>query len=275
MIKKTIEGFPMYLNPGDGGISGALAAKGGREPCFMWLLRREARGDLGLDIGGNIGYTTLSLCKGMNRVIAIEPDRRSRKLLKKNIKLNGFGGKTTIHSFAVSNKMSESTIYLSDKPNLTTLCKPQADHHKKETISTITIDSLDLLPNFMKMDIEGYEVEALQGARETLRNTQSCKILIEVHPMFYSRDRDLRAVLKGLISDGYVIKYVISAGVPVPDLFSKYNYSPLSGAPIARRAIYDCVSQDHALDWSTRVINQKLPNGKTSPKIVRAIMLEK
>ena len=275
MKQKTIEGFPMFLNPDDGGISGALARKGLREPCFMWLLRKEAKGDLAIDVGGNIGYTTLSLCKNMNRVVAIEPDKRSRKLLSKNIELNGYTDKTTIYDFAISNKSGNQTIYLSDRPNLTTLCKPIRGNHTTKTIRTKTIDELDLNPEFIKMDIEGYEVEALQGASNTLQRVKSCKILIEVHPMFYTKDRNFKKVLENIVGFGFNVKYVISAAVIQPDLFKEHRYEPMPKAPQNRRAIYDCISNKHAIDWCSRVIKQKCPNGKTSPKIIRAILLEK
>ena len=83
MRKKTIEGFPMYLADILTGLSAHLWGDGYHEPAFMWLLRKEAKGDIALDIGANIGYSTLSLCKNMKKVIAIEPDDRSRKILKK------------------------------------------------------------------------------------------------------------------------------------------------------------------------------------------------
>ena len=83
MIKKKIEGFPMWLDLKDGGISKRLYIKGGREFAFMWILRKEASG-IAYDIGANIGYCTLSLAKKCKKVYAFEPDPRSLKLLVKN-----------------------------------------------------------------------------------------------------------------------------------------------------------------------------------------------
>jgi len=274
MITKEINGFKMHLNPEDGGISKSLSNKGEREPCFMWILEKEASGSLGLDVGANIGYTTLNLCKNMDKVIAIEPDPRSRELLIKNIQANNFDDKTSIYDFAISDKNGNKEICLAKHPNLSTLCvKPDMEGERLE-ISTCTIDSLNVLPNFIKMDIEGHEVEALRGAMNCLKETEYCKILLEVHPMFYDGD-NFECVLRDLVDIGFRFKYVISAGVPRPDLFKKQGYKPLRGAPKGKRAVYDCVETEDAIKWSSYLIEQKCKKGKISPKIVRAIMLEK
>jgi len=47
MITREVNGFKMFLDPTDGGISKALANKGAREPCFMWILRKIAGMRLG------------------------------------------------------------------------------------------------------------------------------------------------------------------------------------------------------------------------------------
>lgn len=274
MITKKINGFRMFLDPTGAGISRTLAKRGLREPCFMWILQKEARGGLGLDVGANIGYTTLYLCRAMDKVIAIEPDPRSRKILIKNIGANGFKDSTEIYDFAVSDRNGKQTICLANEPNLSTLGDWAATTDQKCEVSTRTIDSLGVFPNFIKMDIEGYEVEALRGAMRCLKQTEHCKILVEVHPQFFIGD-SFEVVLRSLIDIGFKFKYVVSAGMPRPDLFKKHGYEPVSGAPINRRAIYDCVSAEHAIKWSSHPIEQKCRKGKISPKIVRAILLVK
>lgn len=274
MITREVNGFKMFLDPTDGGISKALANKGAREPCFMWILQNEVNGGLGLDVGANIGYTTLHLCRAMDKVIAVEPDPRSRKLLIKNIEINGFNNKTEIYDFAISDKNGNQTICLADTPNLSTLCETVRIEGRMCEVQTRTIDSLDVVPNFIKMDIEGYEVQALRGAMRCLKETDYCKILIEVHPQFFVED-SFEVVLRNLVDIGFKFEYVVSAGVPEPELFKKHGYKPVPGAPINRRAVYDCVSTEHAIKWSSFPIKQKCRKGRISPKIVRAILLVK
>lgn len=284
MIKRKIQGFTMYLEPSEGGLSAKLAKRQDRgEHCFMWILKTEATGELALDVGGNIGYTTLPICARAVRVMAFEPDGRTRCLLVKNVRANGFEPTTVIYDCAISDKGGSSLFYLGKKPNQSTLCDVLEPHRQEGTctVETRTIDSFDILPNFIKMDIEGSEVEALNGAMQSLEKTPYCKLLIEIHPQFFKGD-SFELVLRRLVTMGYHFKYVVSAGVERPDLFRQHGYEPLAGAPKCmdkkgikpKRAIYDCLSTEHAIKWSSYRIEQKYPGG-ISPKIIRSILLVK
>lgn len=268
----------MYLSDTLTGLSAHLYGDGYHEPAFMYLLRKEAKGKLAIDIGANIGYSTLSLCRNMDRVIAIEPDDRSRKILKKNIKLNKFKEKVKIYNFAVSDKKGEKTFYLSKHPNLSAFNKNKKYWTKKVKVKTITIDDLGIVPNFIKMDLEGHELEVINGAINSLKKTDFCRILLEVHPQFYNKKRNFANILKKLIKIGYKIKYLISAAVPCPDEFKKRGYVPFKEIKAAefKRGIFKNIIVEDAIKFSTNTYNQIIPeSGKTSKKIVRAIMLEK
>lgn len=286
MIIKKIDKFKMYLYD-KGGVSGDLLENGQREPEFMWIAKTEICGNVGMDIGSNIGYFSLFLCDKMKKVICIEPDKRSRKLLKKNIDLNNFSGSTEIYDFAMSNEIGDKKIYIAKaNSNLSTLCRrglSKKDKYKSLKIKTRTIDSLNLEElNFIKMDIEGYEVEVLSGGLETLDRTPNCKILMEVHPQFYGEDNNFSVVLEKLIKIGFNFKYVVSAAVPCPDMFKKRGYTPIklfdTGNHI--RGIYKDMKAEDAIEFCSKKYNQKYfckneKRHKVSKKIVRSILLEK
>jgi len=265
----------MYLLSKSTGLSSYLWGDGCHEPGFMWLLRKKSEGDLALDIGANIGYSTLSLCKNMKKVIAIEPDNRSRRALYKNIKLNNFNEKVEICKFAISNDRGEKTFYLSKYPNLSAFNKSEKYWTKKKIVETKTIDDLNVLPNFIKMDLEGHELEVIEGGMRSLLKTNFCRILLEVHPQFYNKDRNFANTLKDLVKIGFKIKYIISAGIIRPQKFKEKNYKPFKVVKTSKfkRGIYTNISTEDAIKFSTR--EYKSPSGKNTGKIVRAIMLEK
>ena len=274
--------FKMHLDHLKRGISGVLWGQGYREPCFMWIVNKEAYGKVGIDIGANLGYVTLYMCKNLKKVIAIEPDKRCRKLLKKNLEENGFRKNVKIKKFAISDSCGEEVIYLAKKnPNLNSLCNgkkllKKKDLLGKKTIKTQTIDSLNESPEFIKMDIEGYEVEAIMGGIETFKRVDKCKILIEVHPQYYDKERDFSVVLKTLFDIGFRVKYVVSAGCECPDLFKERGYSPFKVMKDGgrKRGIFRGVSFEDAVDFCSFQHIQK-SGDDVSMKIARAILLVK
>ena len=73
MIKKKIDGIPMWLDLKDHGISKRLLLTNGqREPGYQWILKKEASG-VAYDVGANIGWYTILLAERCDTVYAWEP----------------------------------------------------------------------------------------------------------------------------------------------------------------------------------------------------------
>lgn len=260
----------MWLNPHDRGISHRLISRGFREPAFMWILRKEAFG-FGMDIGANLGYCTLSMAKKCDKVYAFEPDERSRKLLEKNIKLNKLEN-VYVFKEAIGSKICTVVFEEHEKPNLSRVIE-EKDEYWTEGIKCLSIDEIcettGQVPNFIKMDIEGGEVKALEGALKTLEKAKHLKILIEVHPQFYveDTDSDMRIMLSELTKImGYYIKYVVNAKGKI-DLFKDYTCVKRF-SHYKHRAVFKDVPEDKAIKWACEMPSDGL-------KVIRAILLER
>ena len=257
LVRKEIEGDMMWLDPKDGGISNTLVKKGRREDAFMWLLRKEASG-IALECGANIGYCTISLAKLCDRVLAFEPDKRNLKLLRKNVEgLNNC-------------KVFESALYdingyisfgYAQRPNLSYITT-KGEHE----VPCVTIDSLNESVNFIKMDIEGGEVAAFKGAKETLENASNLKILLEVHPQNYNDQNNFEEILEWMVDIGYKFRFVISGKGKSHVVEEKY---PVYKAfPKFDRKIYENIKPEDGIPWASR-------KKKNKKKVLRAIMLER
>lgn len=134
------------------------------------------------DVGANIGTHTVSLAKIFGNKIAVrsfEAQRQVYYVLCGNVAINGLDN-VHVHHAAVSD-ISNNTMLI-DLPDYTLpnnfggleLIESQRSDNqymtktRSETVTTVTIDQFDETVDFLKMDIEGMEHIALQGARTTI-----------------------------------------------------------------------------------------------------------
>jgi FkbM family methyltransferase len=288
LVLKEFRDHKMWLIKKDSGISRTLQkgqmAYDRREFAFMEILRSSIKkGDYCADFGANIGFVSLQMAKivgSLGRVFAFEPNKLNVEVLKRNRDINGYKNIIIIKRAAISDFCGESDFYLSDKSNLGALSKNAHCSGKTEKVRIMTVDKLfsDMpLPDFYKMDVEGHEVNILNGMKETaMRAKLGTKILMEVHPQFYSKNLNMEESLWNMVDMGFTFKYVISAGVPIPDKFAEKGYAPTIKYDNFSRAVYEGISAEDAIEFCSKTHKQWMPTkNKYSPKIVRAIMLEK
>jgi len=210
---KSVGDFKLYLDKKDPGISqtlmkGKYFRKWHREPEFMDIIESEVQeGDVAFDLGANIGYVAVHLSKYVGpsgKVYAVEPSPRNFEILTDNIKVNNLEKIVESFEVAISSVSGFRDLNVSSISNLNSFIETK---WTKETIEVMTtsIDDFFLekrFPNFIKMDIEGAEVDALAGIDKILDANNSCmKILMEIHPMYYEKDAFSKQLRRLLIVD--------------------------------------------------------------------------
>jgi FkbM family methyltransferase len=165
------------------GVDFAIFLLGSFEPDMVRAYRRLVpRGATVIDIGANIGAHTLPLaqCVGPSgRVVAVEPTRYAFERLQENLALNPGLGKsvTLLQAMLMSSKEAPlaEAIEASWPLEATDAAHPEHLGVRKPTTGAIvaTLDEqvrrLGLARvDFLKLDVDGYEVEVLRGARDTL-----------------------------------------------------------------------------------------------------------
>lgn len=140
-----------------------------------------------LDIGANIGLYTRFLSPNVSKVISFEPVPFTFTMLSKNVKRFKLDN-VEIHQIAISDSNGEAIIEVpiqGDARNyfraslLNDGSQPSSD--MKFTVQTKTIDSL--FPNYsgdislVKCDVEGHELNCIQGAREFLKKSEAAWLI--------------------------------------------------------------------------------------------------
>ncbi len=266
--KVVVNGCPMYVDLKDRGISKALFVYGSREKDQMRLVKDNLKsGSTVLDIGANIGYYVLleaNVVGPSGKIIAYEPSRDNCILLNRNIEINGLNCKVEVNNAAVSNRSGTSRFYLSSKYNLHTLnpvsYKGGSKKRSEEKfIDVKTVDIYEILGKnrdirFVRMDIEGHEVEVLDGILRAIGDFMVYPdILFETHFAKYdSRHHDMAGKLKALFDIGYFTSAITSTDESAPQVRKiKKSYEPKAVIDTDRvnRGIYEKISPDDAADF--------------------------
>ncbi len=165
-----------------------------------------SQGDICLDIGANIGYYTslFSTIVGTSgKVIAVEPDPENYALLELNctpyIKNTH---NISLHQVALSDANGEALLFKSkDNHGMHRLYSSVCCSNESSEVQVIRGDDLLTGPvDFIKIDIEGYELSALKGLKDTINASQNIKIITEFSPLSISEAGFLsRDVIKVLV----------------------------------------------------------------------------
>jgi len=131
--------------------------------------------DIVLDAGANIGFNPIQFAKLANegKVIAFEPQPLIYNVLTVNILYNGATDVVEQHKLGLSNKVKNQKMTLLSKQFFSKDCinyggRGIADEGEEE-VKTTTIDNLNLNTlDFIKMDIQGSELDAIKGGINTI-----------------------------------------------------------------------------------------------------------
>jgi len=146
------------------------------------------KGDTVLDLGANIGYYTLIFAKlvgDKGKVFAFEPEPNNFNLLKKNVEINSYQNVVLIPK-AVSSKNGKHKLYIFDEDTGSHTLVANEKNQKYIEIDSVCLDDylvkFDGKINFIKMDIEGFEGEAIKGMTSLLQKSERIGILMEFAP---------------------------------------------------------------------------------------------
>lgn len=179
IVEKNLHGFPIRL---------LIATREGQEwydkfdlteAPFLEALRMVRPGDTVFDCGAHQGVHSILYSKmvgSAGQVVAFEPFPINLEIGRRNANLNNCTN-IQFHGVAVSSGCGESVMSITEQ------CI-KLDREVAIDIMPVRLAALDqfadLQPDFIKIDIEGAEIDALEGAQRIL-NKKPC-LYVEMHP---------------------------------------------------------------------------------------------
>ena len=147
-------------------------------------------GAVALDVGANVGAYALLLggwVRPGGRVYAFEPAPEAFAGLTAHVELNGLEDAVTCVPAAAAARTGTATLAVDGLSGANRLDASAAG----EQVETVTIDDFcrreGIRPSFIKIDVEGAELDVLRGARETIRaGGAELALFVEMHPTIWA-----------------------------------------------------------------------------------------
>ena len=184
-------GCKMEVNPNDEGLSAELLVHGSHEPDTTKFVSKYLKENIVcVDVGANIGYysTLYSKIVGQNgKVLAIEPSPVNFEFLKKNLELQNFSN-YLVFNCESGDKEGNVRFLMDKRANKCMIVQDKSESSNNPDIISVPVRKIDDIidesnverVDFLKMDVEGYEWFAIQGALKTIRTFRP-SIQIEIH----------------------------------------------------------------------------------------------
>lgn len=174
---------------------------------MLFLTHYLRPGDTFVDVGANVGvYTLLAAGVAGANAIAFEPIPSTFSKLSRNVAYNALADRVDLRNLGVGDK--EETLVFTN--NLDATNHVVSDENELAGATTkVPVDTLDHLltgnkANFLKIDVEGFEANVINGAPDTLSNPDLKVIIMETNGLSDQYEFGQNYLHNKLLSLGFV-----------------------------------------------------------------------
>nr|WP_310525188.1 FkbM family methyltransferase [Polymorphobacter sp.] len=186
-LARILGRYKMFVDTADVGISSHLLMDGYWE---MWtteaMVATIQPGATVVDVGANLGYFTLlmaDLVGPSGQVHAFEPNSAIAKRLRQSVAVNGFAGRTVVHQLGLGDHHGLAGFHVEPgEPGGGHVVPVSGDG---PTVPVSRLDSLGIVPDFVKIDAEGAEAAVWRGMAGILALRRPLTVFLEFVPDRY------------------------------------------------------------------------------------------
>lgn len=226
LLSKTNRDVWMVLIDNDY-VSNTIRTTGEWEPETSTYLEKHVKeGEIVIEAGANIGYYTALLGKlvgASGQVYSFEANKETYELATLTLKMNDLQPHVHLQNLAVSNRnglvnftyqpiASARSHYINTGgSHILTKHTKQLSHSR--SVQTTTLDSaLPSVTNvsWLRMDIEGAEIIAIEGAQRIIQHSPRIKIVMEWNRLYLEAFSDVNRFIDRMHQNGFQFYYLSS-----------------------------------------------------------------
>jgi FkbM family methyltransferase len=183
VIFKWINGSRIIIRPGETGVTGNLYCCLHDFADMGYLLHVLMPDDLFVDVGANVGSYTILACAAKGaKGICFEPVPSTFERLMDNLRINNLAGRVEARNIGLSDEEGELVFTCGeDTTNHILAGDEQASHVVQVRVQPLDAVLQGSTPSLLKIDVEGFEMRVLGGARRILANERLHSVIMELN----------------------------------------------------------------------------------------------
>jgi FkbM family methyltransferase len=151
------------------------------------FLDRSRPGMRLLDVGAHYGLMSIAAClrEPTCRAIAVEPSGRAVSLLRRNLRLNGLDRQVTVLPLAAGDRDGSVAMLSTGPAGTDHFLVSVEDRSDATNVPVARMDTIcaanGFAPTHVKIDIEGFEQQALAGGTKIFSHADAPILFLELH----------------------------------------------------------------------------------------------
>ncbi len=200
VVKMLSEDYFLLVNTMDHWSKGPITWGRVETPEDKFIKKIIRKGNTVFDIGAHWGGFSIffgKLVGETGKVYSFEPSSINFRYLKKNVCINNLKKVIRIYKYAVGNEEKLIKLALAESSSgHNSIVRDDISVKRYEEVKQISLDnfvnnnSIDKI-NFIKIDVEGYELEVLKGFEKNLKRLKDLWLFVEYSPGFMEENKAL------------------------------------------------------------------------------------